>query len=94
MNSQPSPHNPRHSIHLHIEELVLHGFAPSDRYVVAEAVERELARLVTARGISSQFTQKNSVEKLDGGSFKMVPGARADAVGVRVTQAVHGGLSR
>ena len=33
-------------IELHIEELVLHGFAPGDRRPLGEAVERELTRLL------------------------------------------------
>jgi hypothetical protein len=37
---------PRPSINLHIEELVLHGFAPGDRHRISEAVEQELTRLI------------------------------------------------
>jgi hypothetical protein len=34
---------------VHIEELVLHGFAAADRYVIADEVQRELqSRLATA----------------------------------------------
>jgi hypothetical protein len=35
-------------IDVHIEELVLHGFPPLDRYAVSEAVQRELATLLEA----------------------------------------------
>ena len=33
------------NLNLHIEELVLHGFAPGDRYRIGEAVQQELTRL-------------------------------------------------
>jgi hypothetical protein len=33
-------------IHLHIEELVLHGFDPHDRHAIGDAVAAELRRLI------------------------------------------------
>ena len=43
----------RHNIELHIEELVLHGFSPSDRYRIAEAIERELVQLFSRQSAPS-----------------------------------------
>ena len=44
------------NIKLHIEELVLHGFAPGDRYTIADAVERdapiEVSRITYAKPLS------------------------------------------
>ena len=46
-----SPVNtPRTSVDLHIEELLLDGFSPADRYAIREAVERELTRLMNEAG--------------------------------------------
>jgi hypothetical protein len=39
------------AIELTVEELVLHGFAAGDRYAIAEAVERELTRLLGGQGV-------------------------------------------
>ena len=45
--------NDPHSIEMHIEELVLHGFEPGDRHAIGDAVERELARLLSEHGLPS-----------------------------------------
>lgn len=43
-------------IALHIDELVLHGVALRDRHRVADALERELARLVADGGVPTAPT--------------------------------------
>jgi hypothetical protein len=86
--------NTPHSIELHIEELVLHGFAPGDRYRIAGAVECELARLFTEQGVPPSLDQKAEVAQLDAGAFEMAPGARVEAVGAQVAHQVYGGFSR
>ncbi len=82
------------NVEVHIGELVLHGFAAGDRYAIGEAVERELARLLTEQGVPPGLAQGGEVARLDGGSFAVEPGLRAEAVGTLVAQAVYGGLSR
>ncbi len=81
------------NIQLQIEELVLHGFAPGDRYRIGEAVERELARLFAEQGVPSSLLASLEVASLDGGAFQVAPGARADAIGAQVAQSVYGGVS-
>ncbi len=83
---------PRNDIELHIEELVLHGFAPRDRSRIGEAVEQELSRLFAERGAPPSLVQGNEIERLDGGTFKVRPGSRAEAIGAQVARAVYGGL--
>ena len=46
-----------YNIELHIEELVLHGFAPKDRYTIGEAVQRELSRLFAEQGVHSSLSR-------------------------------------
>ena len=86
--------NTPHSIELHIEELVLHGFAPSDRYRIAHAVERELARLFADQGLPPSLAQEAEVTQSDAGAFKIASGATAEAVGAQVAHQVYGGFSR
>jgi len=86
--------NDLHAIELHIEELVLHGFAPGDRYRIADAVERELARLFAEQGVPPSLAQEAEMARLDAGAFKMAPGAREEAVGAQVAHTVYGGFSR
>jgi hypothetical protein len=81
-------------IELHIEELALHGFAPGDRYRIAEAVERELTQLFTEQGLPPSLMKGGSIDKLDGGAFNMAPSSKAGVIGVQVARAVYGGLRR
>jgi hypothetical protein len=82
------------NVELHIEELVLRGFASGDRYRIGEAVERELARLLDEQGVPLSLAQGSEVERLDGGAFKVASGSKPEAIGAQVAQAIYGGLSR
>jgi hypothetical protein len=82
------------NIELHIEELVLHGFAPGDRYGIGEAVERELQRLFAEQGALPRLAQDGEVAHLDGGAFEVARGARAETIGAQIAQTLHGGLSQ
>ena len=82
------------NIELHIEELILHGFAPGDRYRIGDAVERELTRLFVEQGVPLSLTQGREVAHLDGGAFKVTSGSKPEVIGAHVAQAVYGGLTR
>jgi len=84
----------RQNIELHIEELVLHGFSPEDRYSIAGAVERELANLIEERGAPAEFVTSGQIEKLDGGSFQVLQGSKPEATGAQIARAVYGGMKR
>lgn len=79
---------------IEIEELVLHGFPAGQRYAIAEAVERELARLVGERGVPPGLAVAQDAAWVDGGAFDAAPGARPQQIGVQVARAVYGGLTR
>lgn len=81
------------AVELHIEELVLHGFAPGDRHRIADAVERELARLFAERGVPAGLGDGFESPRLDAGSFDFAPGARAETVGEEVARAIYGGFT-
>ena len=81
-------------VELHIEELLLHGFAASDRHRIAEAVEGELARLLAERGVPPALAQEGELARVDGGSFDVAPDSSAEAVGNQATRALYGGLKR
>ena len=82
------------NLELHIEELVLHGFAPGDRYRIAEAVQAELARLFTEQGVPPSLAGSSGVARLDAGAFQVAENAKATAIGDQVAQAVYGGLAK
>jgi hypothetical protein len=80
-------------IHLHIEELVLHGFSPGDRYQIGDAMERELARLFTEQA-PPVLEKSRAIDGLDGGTFHMTASPRPEATGIQVARAVFGGLKQ
>jgi hypothetical protein len=82
------------NIELHIEELVLHGFAPRERHLIGETVERELARLFAEGGVPPSLARDSEFAHLDGGAFEVRSGFGTEAIGARVAQAVYGGLDR
>lgn len=82
------------NVELHIEELVLHGFAPGDRYRIGEAVERELQRLLTEQDAPHLFGGDVGLTQIDAGTFNLEPSAKSDAIGAQVAQAIYGGMNR
>jgi hypothetical protein len=80
------------NIHLHIDELVLHGFAPGDRYHIAEAVQAELSCMLVERGVPAALAQGGSAERVATDDFNMGAAPRPAIVGRQIAQAVYGGL--
>jgi len=74
-------------IEIEIDELVLHGFPPGDRYRIGEAVQAEMARIFVERGLSGIGQQNVTADRLDGGTFNTAAGA--PAVGSQIAAAVH-----
>jgi hypothetical protein len=90
----------RPNIKLHIEELVLHNFAPNDRYAIADAVQQELSRLLGPSAeqphedYSSTLIQHSSNSRIDGGAFHVEQDPKPGSIGNQIAQAVHGGLTK
>ncbi len=82
-----------YNLDFNIDELVLDGFINIDRERLGAAVERELTRLFTERGVSSALRQGGRTARLDGGAFDLAPHADADAIGAQIAQTVYGGLN-
>jgi hypothetical protein len=86
--------NRQSPIHLHIEELVLHGFAPGDRHRIGEAVQLELTRLFTEEATPPALAKSAAIDQLNGGTFQMTSAPRPEATGAQVARAVFGGLKQ
>jgi hypothetical protein len=82
------------SVNLHIQEMVLHGFAPHDRYTIGDALQHELTRLLTTHGAPSSLHAGDERARVNAGSFNVKPLAGAKAVGYGVAHAVYGELKR
>jgi hypothetical protein len=81
-------------IELHIDELVLHGFAARDRHRIAAAVQLELARLIAADGHARLVKTPLAVESIDGGAFKVPAGAKPQAAGTQIARALYRSMGR
>jgi hypothetical protein len=88
MSEADAPRSERRT-RVRIDELVLVGFPPGDRFRIAEQVRRELARRIQEQAVMRP-ARKAAV---DAGSFQVAPGASAEAIGGRVARALHGGLT-
>jgi hypothetical protein len=86
--------NERSPIHLHIEELVLHGFPSGDRHRIGEAVQLELARLFTEERTPPALAKSAAIDRLNGGTFQMTSAPKPEATGAQVARAVFGGLKQ
>ncbi len=84
----------RYDISLHIEEMVLDGFAVEDQGRVISAVQRELQRLLNQGDMPVALRQNRSIERLDGGTVRLQTGAIPEAVGKQVAESLYGGLRR
>ena len=82
------------NVELHVEELVLQGFAPGDHDRIGAAVERELTRLLAGQSVPGWLTGGGEVARLNAGAFEMRPDSSAEATGSQVAQAVYRGLNR
>ena len=80
-------------VDLHIEELVLHGFAARDRNRIAREVERELTRLISERKLPG-LGENRAFERIDGGVFQVRAGARPEATGTQIAHAIYRGLQQ
>lgn len=79
--------NPR--VEIVIDELVLHGFSPADRYAIGEALSMELQRLVVA-GNPGDLASLGSLPVLRANNISLTAGTKPQTVGAQVAQAVHG----
>lgn len=82
------------NIELHIEELVLHGFSPHQRYDIAGAVETELTRLFTEQGIPSSLKTNMNAPSLNAGTFNMAKESRGKTIGNNVAGSVYKSLGK
>jgi hypothetical protein len=81
-------------LEIHIEELVLRGFAAGDRFGIGDSLERELARLIAQQGLSAATARSQSIERLDGGAFNVAKGAKPQSIGSQIAQKVYGQIAR
>jgi hypothetical protein len=102
MNSQLSPVrrklseagtlNSRPSLELHIDELVLHGFTPTERHAIGDTVESELRELLVKQQSLPWSLVNHEIDRVDAGEFEIASGAPAPTSGRRVAEAINRAL--
>lgn len=82
------------NINLHIERLVLDGLdiAPEQRSILQAAVEGELSRLLTERGLSPSLGQGTAVPRLSGQDMQIIRTSSPTELGQQIAQSVYGGI--
>ena len=82
----------RQRVEIVIDELVLHGYSPADRYTIGDSLSRELERLV----IEQRFQPHESMDipVLKAAPVNLSVNSKPGQVGSHVARAVLGGLKR
>lgn len=80
------------SVQLRIDQLVLEGVAPGERYSVANAMQGELARLLAAQNAAAKIDAPVHQAQVDGGTIRITGSTRPAQFGAQIAQAVHGSL--
>lgn len=80
------------SVVVEIDELILEGFAPSEKYRIADAVQQELARLLLAQGLN--LTRSAETEQLRVNATGINPRGASASNGEHIARAVYEGLNQ
>lgn len=81
------------NINLHIERLVLDGINidPHQRPLLQAALQTELTRLLTERGVSSSLAQGVAMPRLSTADMHLT-GTNPTQLGWQIAQSVYGGI--
>ena len=81
-------------IELTIDELVLNGFPPMNRYRVQEALETELAALFRDRERSAEGFAARTEERVDAGTIRVTPESTPEMIGKQIATSIFGGIQK
>jgi hypothetical protein len=82
------------NVELRIEELLLDGFIPHDRFRIGQAIEFELTRLITENGVPKAWSVNQKIMNLDAGSIQIAQNSTPISIGTHIAQAVYRGSSQ
>ncbi|HEV7890892.1 MAG TPA: hypothetical protein VGP08_09645 [Pyrinomonadaceae bacterium] len=84
------------NVNLNIERLVLEGFRlrPGEHLLVRAAVERELSRLLSERGVSPQLLSGGALPRLAAVDMRLNGGESPRQVGTQIARALYGGIGK
>jgi hypothetical protein len=73
---------------VHIDRLVLKGFAYQDRHALAEGLQQELGRLLAEPDAVRRLVEQGNVGLLNVGGVRFGPNAAPAKVGVRAARGI------
>ena len=76
-----------------IDELVLDGVAPGDRYAIADAVRNALAEQLERSGAGRSWNSGAHIERIDAGECRLSRRAGAATLGSRIGETIYRGIS-
>ncbi len=82
-----------HNIEVQIDELVLHGFSFTDRYVIGDAFSLEIERMLNASTSHAFIHQDTNLSTINAGKIMLQANARPTSTGMQVARAVYGSLN-
>jgi hypothetical protein len=84
----------RRSVNVHIEQLVLHGFASGDRKALVEGLQSELSRVLADRATRAEWARPHRTPVLRLGRMPLEPGPSGGRkFGREVARAIGRGLN-
>ena len=86
--SSPVPDQP-YSVELHIDEVVLYGFAEGRQVRIGESLSRVLSGLLSEYGSMPSPDQNRELEALDGGSFEITAQSSDEIIGSQIAHALY-----
>jgi hypothetical protein len=81
------------AIDLHIDELILRGLPYAQRQRIAAAIEQELTRLLTERGVPSSLASGGFVPRIMLDGFSIPTDAKPAAIGSQIARDIYGNLA-
>ena len=96
MKSTPKPetNQPGNAVELHIDELVLHGFASGNRRQISSAVQSELTRLLSEGNLPGFRQNPPAVDRVNGGTLWVKVGSKPQEAGAEIARAVFRSLQQ
>jgi len=80
------------NIALHIDELILSGFPPGDRYLICDAIQNELTIMLAERGLPSPMALGRDYPALDAGQLRLGPQSDAKTAGRQIARTLFQGF--
>ena len=78
---------------LQIDQLVIEGYPASQRWRIASAIESELGRLLTERGVPPGLLRGGSIPTIQADGFNPRPTDRVEAIGTRLAYTIYDAMS-